>query len=208
MALGRAYINDVLPLSLDRLLRHLSMKLTPATGRIYITGYAKFFNANTPQCNSVSVSLLGRKPLDQYHRESYNDLIDLVNAEIKDAAQRGGSHVTFVNYDSFFANCDGRLCEFDVNEPNVNRPKLLFFERGSRDASIPDRDSGIGSLVKRRLEKIASLFRLPDSDLRIFHPRSTGQRIIADAILAHMEQDKARAMGFGSTPLKHVYCPV
>ena len=208
MAAGHAYINDVLPLSLDMLLRHLGTKLTPDTGRIYITGYAKFFNANTPQCNSVNLSLLGRRPLDRYHRENYNDLIDLVNGEIKDAAERVGPHVTYVNYDPYFAHCDGRLCEFDVNEPNVNRPKLLFFERGSRDASIPDQYSGVVALAKRRLKKIASLFRLPDSDLRVFHPRSTGQRIIADAILAHMEQDKANAMGLESTSLKHVYCPL
>lgn len=208
MAAGRAYINDVLPLSLDRLLRHLGTKITPDTGRIYITGYAKFFNPNTPQCNFVSVSLLGRKPLDHYHRQKYNDLIDLVNAEIKDAAERVGPRVTYVNYDPYFGHCNGRLCEVGINEPNVNRPRLLFFERGSRDVSIPDQDSGAVALVKRRFEKITSLFRLPDSDLRVFHPRSTGQRIIADAILAHMEQDRAKTMGFESTPLNHVYCPL
>jgi hypothetical protein len=176
-------------------------------GRLYITGYAKFFNADSTQCNAVSISLFGRKMLDQYHRQNYNDLIDLVNLEISLAAKRAGPHVTFVDYDPYFGQCEGRLCEFGVNEPHINRPKLLFFERGSRDVSIPDRDSTLFALVRRRFENFTSLFRLPDSDLRIFHPRSTGQRVIADAILAHMRQDKAKAMGLESTPLEEVTCP-
>lgn len=208
MVIGRRFIESFLPQALDSLLWHLSSRLTP-TGRIYITGYAKFFNAESTQCNAVSISVIGRRrPLDQYHRQTYNDLIDLVNLEIQDAAERAGSHVTFVNYDPYFSHCEGRLCEFGVHEPNLNRPKLLFFERGGGDAHVSDQDSGFVALVKRRFGgSIASLFRLPDSDLRVFHPRSNGQRIIANAVLAHMQRDKAKAEGFESTQLQHVSCP-
>jgi hypothetical protein len=209
LAVGRGYVNDFLPQQLDRLLRHLSTKVTPHTGRIYITGYAKFFNAETPQCNAVSVALFGTKTLDYYHRQNYNDLIDLVNWEISLAAQRAGPHVTFVNFDSYFGHCEGRLCESDVFEPRPNRPKLLFFQRGSRDVSLADRepDPGLATLEKRIFGGIANLFRLPDSDVRVFHPRSNGQRIIADAVLAHMQQDKGKATGIGSNTLESPFCP-
>jgi hypothetical protein len=205
---GRRYIYNILPQSLDWLLRVASSKLTPHTGRIFITGYAKFFNADTTQCDSVSVSLFGRKkPLDQYHRQNYNDLIALVNLEISLAAERAGPQVVFVNYDPYFTQCGGRLCELGVREPDVNRPKLLFFERGGHDVALPDSDTGIKALVGRRIEKLASLFSFPDSDLRIFHPRSNGQKIIADVVLACMQEDRAKSMGFTPAPLKDDICP-
>jgi hypothetical protein len=206
LAGGREYIANILPQALDKLLWTAGTKLT-STGRIYITGYAKFFNADSLQCNAVSVSLLGRKkPLDQYHRENYNELIDHVNKEIGLAAERAGPHVTFVDYDPYFSECGGRLCEFGVIEPRPHRPNLLFFERGSSDVRIDDWSNGNRTLAKRI--NWASVFSLPDTDLRVFHPRSNGQRLIADVMLAHMREDRAKSLGLESVPLRDNMCPV
>jgi hypothetical protein len=188
------------------LLHHLTSKLTPR-GRVYITGYAKFFNADTNQCNFASLAILGKRTLDHYRRQVYNDLIDVVNVRIEEAAERAGSQVTFVNYDPYFGLCKGRICEEGVFEPNAHRVRLLFFERGSTDMDV--RDGNPWPIIKRRIHAGGdSWFRLPDSDLRTFHPRSTGHRIITDAILAHMHRDKALEMGHETTALDSISCPI
>lgn len=202
---ARQYAEDVLPRQLDGLLDHLKLKLTPNKGRIYITGYAKFFNAETTQCNFVSLALFTRKALYQDRRVTYNGLIELVNSKIQEAAERAGPQVAFVNYDPYFGQCGGRLCEEGVWEPNAHRAKLLFFQRGGTD--IVDSTRQGSRPMKRRLSGVNSIFRLPDSDLRIFHPRSTGQRIIAEAIMAHMKQDQAKARGLGQAVLEAIACP-
>lgn len=209
MQTARTYIRTALPVTLDRLLKIASAKLTPGTGRIYITGYAQFFNEATTQCDSVSIALFGRKKLlDQSHRARYNELIRYVNAEIAHAAGRAGPQVIFVDYDWYFGACDGRLCEADVFEPDPNRPNLLIFERKGNDVPLdPPAMMGkrnfLASLTKR-----IRIWWLSDSELRVFHPRSNGQRLIANVVLSHMQAQAALFRGVAAAPLStHDVCP-
>lgn len=82
--------------------------------KLYITGYAKFFNEETTQCNIISFDywkLSGRIFLTREVRRRINLLVSLLNQKIESAAQ-GMEGVEFVGIDGGFEG--HRFCEVGV----------------------------------------------------------------------------------------------
>jgi hypothetical protein len=100
----------------------------------YVTAYARFFDETSTDCDKVSwhwypwpVNWLSWQYLDVQRRKDMNELVDLVNAELRDAVGRAGSQFVFVEYDSYFGRLRGRYCLPSVQEPSPNRADLLFY---------------------------------------------------------------------------------
>ncbi|KAK2004394.1 SGNH hydrolase [Colletotrichum falcatum] len=128
-------IRDVLPGNLDQLYAGLKGKINPGR-KVYVTGYATFFDNSTELCDNVSWSFWYNVKNKQYltteRRTILNELVLATNAAIQAAAQRAGEAFEYVGYDEYFSAMHGRFCEANVTEPDGNRDGLLFFERGTK----------------------------------------------------------------------------
>ncbi|KAE9977706.1 hypothetical protein EG327_007646 [Venturia inaequalis] len=138
-------IRTRIPAALDDLLTKAKTKLT-SRGRIYITGYAQFFNSETTQCNGVSWnywydSRSYWQYLTQQRRRTFNNLVIMLNHEIELAVQRAnagsGTHqVVFVKIDGTYLKYGGLFCEPDAAEPAPDREASLMFNRKTKDRAI------------------------------------------------------------------------
>lgn len=106
---------------------------------ITVTGYARFFNEITPECDDMSLGVwYGGPKLSQYIRTRMNELVVATNAKLQRTvdivnARFSGERprVLFVNYDTLF---DGhRFCEPGVIEPAYDRVDSWFFLVGGPD---------------------------------------------------------------------------
>ena len=147
----------------DRVLSEALKKLTPETGRLYMTSYANYFDINTEECNKVSfapISMFQRKRLTKKVRKDLSDLVEKLNVKMEEAAKRAGEKVVFVNWDQDVANCHGRVCEAGVQEPKPDREELMFFQPSSRNVvaeiirNIPgELGESIGKIIQEELGK-------------------------------------------------------
>jgi hypothetical protein len=103
-------------------------------GFAYVTAYARFFDDTSTDCDSVSlhwypwpIGVLNYQYLTVQRRKDMNELVDLVNAKIRDAVKNAGSQFIMVEYDSYFGLLQGRYCLPGVQEPSPNRDNLLFY---------------------------------------------------------------------------------
>jgi hypothetical protein len=172
------YLRLAFSVPLDILLKSAKSALTPDTGRIYITGYPTPFNDRTEQCNIMSFPFRERL-ITQELRELFNELVREANGLIMAAAGRAGHQVIFVDIDSWFFGCGGRICDSGMDVLNKNQGELLIFEERGIDSSISAEAAGPEQTDEP----------LPGQFSRAFHPRSNGHRLIADVIISHMSQD-------------------
>ena len=108
--------------------------------KVYVTGYAQFFNEQTPQCNNVSFkpswSPFPRQYLTTAKRQTLNKIARDLNASLKNAVMAASvgapDRVFFVDYDTQFNG--HRFC--DREERNPNDPNTWFFTFGSNEAAI------------------------------------------------------------------------
>ncbi|KAL7940915.1 SGNH hydrolase-type esterase domain-containing protein [Trichoderma barbatum] len=104
---------------------------------ITVTGYARFFNADTDECDDYSFGLWWRGPkLKRELRQRMNDMVVDVNNKIRrsvDAinAAFAEPRVLFVDYDDAFEG--HRFCEPGVVEPDYARNETWFFLVGGLD---------------------------------------------------------------------------
>lgn len=193
--------------NLDRILALAKFKINPDHGRIYLTGYPKFWNADTTGCNSWNFAHKGRKKiyLDQELRRKSNALTDKLNEQIRLAAERAGPKIIFVNMDEFFTKCSGLFCEkgADNQKQNAKSDTLLFFVDGNKDQKFDqnERNNRFASLQKREKGMLSKAWGYttwmltPDNRIRMFHPRSQGHGIIADLVIWHMQVENAKMRG-------------
>ncbi|KAK0645957.1 SGNH hydrolase-type esterase domain-containing protein [Cercophora newfieldiana] len=112
---------------------------------ITVTGYAKFFNAETEECDGVSLGVwwggagVVRGPkLTKEVRGRMNGLVERVNAKIRRTVEgvnggfAGMERVVFVDYDKEFEG--HRFCEEGVKEPDYGREETWFFLPGGGDS--------------------------------------------------------------------------
>lgn len=98
---------------------------------ITVTGYARFFNDETPECDDSSFGIWWRGPkLKRALRRRMNDMVRAVNSKIRrsvDAvnAEFTSPKVRFVDYDDAFEG--HRFCEPGVVEPDYQRNETWFF---------------------------------------------------------------------------------
>ncbi|KAL8896606.1 MAG: hypothetical protein Q9207_007639 [Kuettlingeria erythrocarpa] len=109
--------------------------------KVYVTGYAQFFNEQTPQCNRVSfrpkwLPLARKEYLTMEKRRALNAIARDLNAALATAVERASmdapNRVFFVDYDEQFEG--HRFCDRD--EPNPQDPDTWFFAFGSNEASV------------------------------------------------------------------------
>lgn len=146
---AKSKIEQDLPGNIEKLLNALKPKLKPG-GKIYYTGYAKFFGTDDRQCDNVSwfvwknlspaIELLWREYLTLERRQQMNNLVDQVNDALKAAVQKAGGDVVFIDYDQYFQKFQGRFCEVSAPETAANREDLLFYEWNTLN---PGEDSGL-----------------------------------------------------------------
>jgi hypothetical protein len=104
---------------------------------ITVTGYARFFNADTDECDDYSFGMWWRGPkLERKLRQRMNDMVVDVNNKIRrsvDAinAAFAEPRVLFVDYDEAFEG--HRFCEPGVVEPDYARNETWFFLVGGLD---------------------------------------------------------------------------
>ncbi|KAL8752518.1 MAG: hypothetical protein Q9184_005707 [Pyrenodesmia sp. 2 TL-2023] len=174
--------------------------------KVFVTGYAQFFNEDTPQCDKVSLkprwSPFAAQYLTTERRRTMNliarDLNTALRAAVLRARTTAPGRVLFVDYDSEF---DGhRFC--DRQEPNPNDPDTWFYTFGSDEATIGKFLNGIpqinGLLSGESNETMSDseflqlINQAANGDAakevdgvgayRIFHPKPPGHQVIAEAL--------------------------
>jgi hypothetical protein len=104
---------------------------------ITMTGYARFFNELTDECDNLSLGFWWKGPrLTKELRASMNALVLTVNAKLRKTINSINSHyaqdkVVFVDYDGEFEG--HRFCEPNVREPDYLRADTWFFLVGGPD---------------------------------------------------------------------------
>lgn len=106
---------------------------------VTVTGYARFFDADTPGCDDMSLGVwYGGPKLSRDIRGRMNALVDAANDKLRRtvASVEGGfrgarPRVVFVDYNDLFEG--HRFCEPGVLEPAYNRTDSWFFLVGGPD---------------------------------------------------------------------------
>jgi hypothetical protein len=104
---------------------------------VTVTGYARFFNADTDACDDMSLGVWwGGPKLKKDVREKMNKLVAAVNEKLRRGiadlnAKFSKPKAFFVDYDAEFEG--HRFCEPDVKEPDYNRTDTWFFLVGGPD---------------------------------------------------------------------------
>ena len=135
---------------------------------IFMTGYARFFNVDTDECDDSSFGVWWRGPkLKRELRQRMNRMVLEVNAKIKrsiDAINAGFAEdkVFFVDYDAAFEG--HRFCQPNVTEPDYRRNETWFFLVGGPDNSNST-NPGPNTLAAPPLLSTSSPLVDPDSCL-------------------------------------------
>jgi hypothetical protein len=116
----------------------------PEDFRLYVSGYARFFNENTTDCDQRSMGYWPwRKPkITQDLRQKMNTMVLSLNTQIQNAItevnkQWGNDRVIYVDIDRSFEL--HRFCEPGVIEPDNNRGDTWFFLLQGSDSAPPNR---------------------------------------------------------------------
>ena len=179
IARSRASIeSDHFRQNLEKLIRRIVHDMVPEA-RLLVTGYAKFFNDETTQCDQVSFSRTNpQDTLTKARRVQLNDLVRLLNNVIRTTAIDNGAE--YVNINAAFEG--HRFCEEGVMEPDVQRNETWFLTVGSPgisaasavvDSSHPD-------------DHQETLGRDGIPEFAVFHPTILGQRAIAEAVMKQL----------------------
>lgn len=134
---------------------------------ITVTGYARFFDANTTECDDMSLGVwYGGPKLSQDIRRRMNELVDAANAKLHRTVDQveGGfrgvrPRILFVDYDDLFEG--HRFCEPGVLEPAYNRTDSWFFLVGGPDnarneTTWPNGTNGDPESTRYQREKVLS----------------------------------------------------
>lgn len=187
IARSRASIeSDYFRQNLEKVIRRIVVNMG-AGARLLVTGYAKFFNDETTQCDRVSFSRTNPEDtLTKARRAELNDLVRLLNSVIETTAIDNGAEYVDMN-----AAFEGhRFCEEGVVEPDVQRNETWFLTVGS--PSISDAPSIVDSSHPADHQETLGHGGIPE--FAVFHPTILGQRAIAESIMKRLEagaSDKA-----------------
>ena len=114
--------------------------------RLYVTGYAQFFNEDDPQCDDVSWTYWsqnknnGAPKLTRDKRKTFNNMAKALNAQIQAAVKEYEKYgAKFIDYDDAFEG--HRYCEAGVKEPEPNNKNLWFYELNTDTALSSDEES-------------------------------------------------------------------
>ncbi len=129
-------INNDLPPKLDNLLSAIMSQVANSGFKLYMTGYAHFFNVETTQCNNVSFNFWEEKPENQANlttelRGNLNNLVQILNGQISSAVDRANGRdprkpCVFVDISPSFNT--HRYCDIGIDEPDLNNDMRWFQE--------------------------------------------------------------------------------
>ena len=129
-------INNDVPGLLDTLLDAVMSKVANSGFKLYMTGYANFFNPDTTQCNDVSFNFWEEKPENQANlttelRGNLNTLVQTLNGQISSAVDRANKKdsrkpCVFVDISPGFSG--HRYCDVGITEPDLNDDNRWFQE--------------------------------------------------------------------------------
>jgi hypothetical protein len=177
--------------------------------KVFIVGYAQFFNQETTQCNKVTFKSYWNPMPSQYltveRRKAMNGLALHLNKALSEAADRfKDKGVYWVDYDKDF---DGhRFC--DREEPRPNDPDTYFFNyyttddpkmevaqritkklpvyqasiQGKTDVALKTDKDYINALADAAKDDPHAESFLSDT-VRMFHPTTRGHEKIRDVVL-------------------------
>jgi hypothetical protein len=175
--------------------------------KVYVTGYAQFFNEQTTQCNHVSFrppwsQFLPKQYLTIERRQRLNLIARELNLALKTAVMTASvgapNRVFFVDYDAQFNG--HRFC--DRHEPNPEDPNTWFLTYGSDEAAIGDflnsiprihsllsgqsnntlSESEFYQLISEAAEGDPTKVILGAGAVQIFHPKPVGHQVIAEQL--------------------------
>lgn len=182
--------------------------------KVFITGYARFFNQTTTQCDTVSFKPWWVPLKSQYltieRRTKMNDLTLVLNNALRTAAEGFKDQgVIFVDYDGNFDT--HRFCDRD--EPNPDDEDTWFFSWYTKKDPKSEAQRQLfekveafrASSEERTEERTEELFKTDDDFInalydaagdgmeaqsilsdseRIFHPKERGHEAIRDNLMA------------------------
>ena len=139
ITLSRNHMANDYPVLIDSDTQAVLKQVDNAGFKLYVIGYARFFNPTTTQCEDVSFDFWRELPENQGNltsvlRTTLNGLATSLNTQISDAVDRANAHdgrkpVVFVNFDSAFAG--HRYCDEGIDEPDLKNGNRWFQENGS-----------------------------------------------------------------------------
>ncbi|KAL9600250.1 MAG: hypothetical protein Q9219_003294 [cf. Caloplaca sp. 3 TL-2023] len=171
---------------------------------VFVSGYARFFNQDTEQCNKVTFKAGWYNPiraeyLTQERRKKMNDLALALNKLLKNVADSfpGDQHVRYVDIDAEFEG--HRFCDRD--EPSPDDPETWFFnwytKEDPKTASLIQNTTffkaaqeGGDTGIHTDADYINALYDAAGDDpeaqsilsdtVRVFHPSTKGHQGIRD----------------------------
>ncbi|KAI3397675.1 hypothetical protein diail_10444 [Diaporthe ilicicola] len=169
---------------------------------ITVTGYARFFDAVTPECDGMSLGVwYGGPKLSREIRRRMNELVAAANARLRRTVGAVGARfsgprprVLFVDYDDLFEG--HRFCEPGVLEPAYNRTDSWFFLVGGPDnarneTTWPNGTNGDPESTRYQGEKVLSL-QSPLVDPHTCLARAQGRGDWGELALCYMAMAKHR----------------
>ena len=142
--------SDKLYNSLDYVIKNALIRGIKAAGpgfKLFVTGYAHFFNEDSDQCDNTCFSYWDPKcdnsrKLDKDLRKRLNQLAKDLNQKIQDVVKNNEQwDVEYADYDVEFGG--HRFCEEGSTEPDDNNPGIWFFhlntEGNGRTQAIDDK---------------------------------------------------------------------
>ncbi|KAK3312152.1 SGNH hydrolase-type esterase domain-containing protein [Apodospora peruviana] len=179
--------SDVFSKRLDEVIDAARKKLAKG-GKIYYTGYAKFFAEDlSPDCDKVSWATFLHKAVNNFqpeakltkdHRERMNNLVDNMNSKIGQATFRAADsqQVVYVYYDGYIGEFGGRYYEAGVDESTTEsnkRKQLMFYELNTLDqlGNTPFKRSSEAEFQSTFMGTLAGLSQIqrlvdPDSEFK------------------------------------------
>ena len=153
-----------------------TMQHSKPGAKVLITGYARFFNDTTSQCDHASFS---RKHADNLLtkevRRNFNQMVDAINFVIKSAAEVHGA--IYVDIDPAFEG--HRFCEANVVEPSDSDDTWFFNLKY---------DGNQARLASQAL--LQTTFPNPFKDfldlVKTFHPTRLGHKAIAEVVMEEL----------------------
>lgn len=136
--------------SLDYVVKNALIRGIKAAGpgfKLFVTGYAQFWNEDSDQCDSACFSYWDPKcenseKLTKDLRQRLNQLAKDLNQKIQDVVKNNEQWaVEYADYDAEFSG--HRFCEEGITEPDNNNPNIWFFhlntEGNGRTQAIDDK---------------------------------------------------------------------
>lgn len=195
--------------------------------KVFVVGYAQFFNQTTTQCNDVSFkpvwNPLPAQKLSVERRKAMNELALALNKALSDAVHGfKDKNVYWIDYDKDF---DGhRFC--DRKEPNPDDPETYFFNyytkddpkleiarkvfgkmptyqaavKGRKDGAFKTDEDFINALGEAAKDVPGAESVLSDT-VRMFHPSTRGHAKIRDIVLKALNDN---GIPKGTAPGQHL----